>query len=240
MSSSSTVDLTIEGRWVAEIVGDMRKQLPFAAATAINRTADEAIAEVKRQLPALGFTIRDPRFRDFMFRQVQRATKDSPVAKVAIAGPKASVWTRHIEGGVVTTSDILFKPLFAPTSVLRPDKSAVIPRAYYPSALRLVERRTPSGVLPPKGRVNRHGRPQLQGKRRTFVIDARSAGLGRTIGVFERTGPGRRDIRELWSYMDRKTIRPRLPFDAIVSRMVADRFQINFDGFLDYALRTAK
>jgi hypothetical protein len=209
-------DVTIDrGSSIAEHLAGVRAQVPFAAALAVNRTADEALRSVKDKLPSYGFHIRDRRFVDFMFKQTVRATKARPEAEIGIHGPKASIFTKHVEGVTQTTGDPLFEPLYTPTRELRPTPSAVIPRNMYPKALRLAARRDASGVLPPKGRQSRKGLPMLQGKRGAFVI----VRAGR-ITLYQRIGPNPRDTRPLWHYVKKITVPPRLPLERDIRAVV--------------------
>lgn len=233
------IDVTLETPSLTSMIAEFREQLPFATALAVNRTADEAIKEARRELPSLGFHIRDPRFADFMFRQVSRATKANPEAVVGITGPKAPYFTRHVDGGVFTRDPDIFSEFFIPTTALRPDPMTVIPRAMYPANLRLLPKNTASGVLPARGRQTRKGRPMLQGKNGTFVVDSRPNG-GKTVAIFQRTGPGPRDLVMLWRFTPRIDVPARLPLEQIITRVVEERFGLNLEGFLEYAISTAK
>lgn len=230
------IEIVVDTDKATRFLTDVEKrQIPFATSLAINRTADEALAQAKRHAFSV-FTFRDKRFPQFMFKHIERSNKNKLLARVGITGPKASILTRHEKGGLFTASDP-FKPFYIPTAELRPTKGTAIPRNMYPKALRLMERGAPSGTLPAMGKMSRTGKPMFKGKRRTFTIPSPS---GRPIGVFQRYGSGRRHIRMLWRYVDRLNVPPRLKFEETAAKVVNERFELNFDGFLQKALQTAR
>jgi sirohydrochlorin ferrochelatase len=82
---------------------------------------------------------------------------------------------------------------------------------------------TASGDLLAKSRLTKRGKVVLEGKRGTFVIDARQTANPNAWGVYQRVGSGRRNIRALWFYRTRITLRPRLGFYSTVDRIVSTR-----------------
>jgi hypothetical protein len=151
-------------------------------------------------------------------------------------------------------------PLAIPTRALRPTPAAIIPRSMYPAALGLAATRTIEGPVAFRSYTARRtrggarvkagdriglfrtgkGRYAIRGKLRTFAIDPRYMPRARSFGVFQRTGPGRGDIRKLFTYRPEVRVPARLPaqriLNTIVARIFADRFTVN----LAHALRTAR
>jgi hypothetical protein len=115
-----------------------------------------------------------------------------------------------------------------------------VARSLYPSSLRLFERRTPSGMLPAKSRTTKRGKVQVQGKRRTFIIDARATADPRAWGVFQRVGPGDRDIRMLWAFRTKIQLPPRLHFYETFDRTLNARMLEVLGESLAKALATAR
>lgn len=212
-----------------------REQVPFAAALAINRTADEAMLAGKK-VAAQHMVFRQQRFLDFMFRQVERASKTNLSATIGITGPKANLLTRHEEGGLFTAPDPM-QPFFIPSKMLRPTPQSEIPRAMYPKALRLMERGDVVGKLPAKGKLAHNGHVMIQGKNSTYVVTSPD---GRQLYVFQRIGPEQRESVLLWFYKPRINVPPALHWNDTVTQVVHDRFELNFAGMMDYAMRTAK
>jgi hypothetical protein len=150
--------------------------------------------------------------------------------------------------------------LAVPTKALRPSPSAIVPRTMYPTALGVAATRTIEGPLAfPSYRATRtrrsarvtkgqrvglfktaKGRYQILGKDRTFAIDPRYMPRASGFGVYQRTGPGPKDIRKLWKYVAEVRVPNRVPaqriMDTLSKRLFADRFTIN----LERALRTAR
>jgi hypothetical protein len=79
---------------------------------------------------------------------------------------------------------------------------------------------------------------QLEGIGGTFTITSKET--GRPIGIFQRTGPGRRDMRLIWAFEPSIKIPARLDWFGIAQRTVKERFQINFDGAMAFAIKTAR
>lgn len=230
-----------------------KDQLPFATSLAINRTALDIQRAVRTSMLS-SFTIAPDRkrFMDMMVRFDRKnyATKTNLEARIGVndtespaAGEgrdRSFILGRHETGGVRRAPDPL-RPFAIPTRALRAGAFDVPPRSLYPSSLRLVERRTPSGTLPAKSRVTKRGKIMIQGKRGTFVMDA-GTGVGnpKVRGVWQRTGPGKRDIRMLWMYRDRISLRPRLRFYETGQRVIDTQFARIFERAMDEAVRTAR
>lgn len=240
------VTLTTDLSDMQRELGAYGRQLPFAAANALNRSAQEVQTRLRQEL-YLKFTIRDPRFMERLvkIRRTDRATKDNLVARVRIEGPggdenRASVLTRHIDPPALRHS--LPDPFFIPTDALRYPKSAKVPRRMYPKNLRVMGRRDIVGTLPASTHVTSGGKVQIQGKRRTFVLFNKS---GVALGVYQR-GEGRRgktrreDIERIWVYKHSIHTRVNYPFYKLSDRVFRERWAVNIQGFLQSAIRTAR
>jgi hypothetical protein len=113
-----------------------------------------------------------------------------------------------------------------------------VPQSLLPKNLRLFERRGVSGNLPIKSRLTSRGKVQIQGKRRTFIIDDRD-GSG-TWGIFQRTGRGKHAIRRLFFLTREIDLPPRLEFYEVVQDVVRRQMATRFDEALKRALGTAR
>lgn len=221
-------------------------QLPFAVSVALNKTAEDVQEEVRGSLRR-NFTI-NPAKRAFFDRMIKirrsdRATKYKLATAVRVEGPESStsrgerehLLTRHEEGGVARARLPHSHPLAIPTREVRPGPYDVAPRRLYPSSLRLVERRSPDGVLAAKRGVKR----KIGGSRRSFFVIGQP-GSGDRWGVYERVGKGRRDIRMLWSFRERVTNPPRLRFYATATDTINRVWPANLAEALRKALATAR
>lgn len=254
-----TVD--IEGKdSVLSMLANVREQVPFALAVAINRTAEEVLAEGRRQILA-NFTVRAPRFDlpPVQLPRAWRATKTRPIATVdlgdddggrdGIGARRKKIFTKFEYGGHKTALDPSL-PIAIPTKVLRPSDTSVVPRGMYPTNLRLAPRLTPDGTLPSlrKGKVRSLSGATLKSKKQRAELGLQGVGGtftmkghdGRVLGVFQRTGQGHRSYRMIWAF--RQSIRiPRLTnFAARGTAIIEDRFWQNFEGALELAMRTAR
>ena len=230
-----------------ESIDHVKRQLPFAAALALNQVANDARDAARGSLERR-FTINPGklRFLQGLIGTDHRATKSELFSRVGISKEfglgqgkdRNFLLTRHQEGGPrSTTAD---KPFFIPTDEIRGADHAVAPRALYPANLRLFARRTPESSLPARQRATKRGKVQTQGKQRTFILDARPTADPRAWGVFQRTGPGKRDIRMLWAFRTSLQLPPRLAFYDTTTQAVLDRWATRFDEALARALSTAK
>ena len=237
-----------------------QKQIPFALAIALNRTVEDALAVARKEMRQR-FDIRVPGFDlpPVQLPKVWQATKTRPSAIFAlgdsdggrggIGARRSRIFSKFQDGGFKSAKDPSF-PIAIPTKAIRPNFSDLVPRAFYPKNLRLVPRRDVSGNLLAlqKGKVRTlAGKPisnlqrrkqQLEGIGGTFTISDKET--GKPIGIFQRTGPGRRDMRLIWAYRQQIHIPKRLDWTGIAQRTVATRWQPNFGGALDFAIRTAK
>jgi hypothetical protein len=230
------------------------QQFPFAASQAHN-DATKALQELERQAIQRNFTI-NPSKLPFMLRMVKVSEfsnkKQMPLRSVLeVADPlslkqgegkRAQLLARHEEGGVARSSRPDF-PLAIPTDEIRGGAYDVAPRNLYPSSLRLAPRRTPEGVLAPMGRATKNGLGmQLQGKRRTFVLDTRETPAGaKAWGIYQRVGRGASSrLRMIWAFRSRITLRPRLHFYETGEKHFEQLFTDALPARLDAAVRTAK
>ena len=229
-----------------ESMEHVARQIPFAMALTANAVAKDAQlaaqAGIRRR-----FTI-SPRRERFILGLVRRghfATKREPWADVGIghdhgAGPtknRSFLLLRHQLGGRRVARNPLY-PFAIPTKEIRPDPYGEVPQSLLPKNLRVFERRGVTGNLPIKSRLTKPGKVQIQGKRGTFIIDDRQ-GSG-TWGIFQRTGPGRRDIRQLFFLRPQIDLPPRLQFYEAVQDAVRRQMSVRFDEALKRALATAR
>lgn len=235
------------------------KQVAFATYLTMNRTLDEGQLQQRAGIHQR-FIVRNPRFIDNMVKRQRDdfATPQRLVARLRIIGPegsedRAQILTRHETGGERTTGkggysqDPVYHTagyFYLPTRIIRGTPTAVIPRADYPTNLRLVPRHAiEGGMMAARSRTTRKGVIQLQGKRRTFVLF--EPGDGAPIGIFQRhdgrKGKSERDdIVMIWNYRRSITLKPRLQFFATQQANFDERYDVNFRGFMSYAVRTAK
>jgi hypothetical protein len=176
---------------------------------------------------------------------------------------------RTTGGGFSIDPSVRVKGVFwLPTRAIRASFSDTVPRRLYPASLHLTESRyegtTRKGKKAGYAGVHRtsSGKLQLKGSDRTFLI--MGANGGRPIGIFQRSGRSkwggagrsggkalgwnkhgggwhtRDDIRLIWAFKPRITLKPRLEFKATVPRVLQDRMPINYAGFMAKALEGAR
>jgi len=216
-----------------------RDQVPFAASLALNQTAKDVRAAEQQEIAA-NFVLRQA---DFNLRHVRipkfSNKADDPMSVTVEIGERGKYLQKFQAPGVKTALDPAM-PIAIPSTNIRPGFSDLAPRALYPKNLRLVPRKGVTGILPAKRHVTARGVLQLKGKQRTFVLDPKEHFGVKTWGVYQRTGPGKQDVRLLWTFKSRIPIPKRLDFLAVGERVVNERWQENFTAAFARAIRSAR
>lgn len=242
------------------------KHARFALARALNGTGlaiqSGTQAEIQPHL-----TVRTAASLVFLQRRVMiprggYATRDNPTVVIGVMDGdvlsnrgKSSLLAAIASGGDTKTQG-RWGPLAVPTSVLRSYPAEVIPAAFYPRALRVLEANyTGAGrntvASRTRGRSKRRakygvfgsavGHIIVKGKSRTFAIDPRfHPGLKPSeYGVYQRTGPGKHDVQLLWAYKLSVPIPGRIDFQGIADRITSNVWATMYSIELDRALSTA-
>jgi len=210
------VDIQMDMHRAARYIGRLARQLPFAAAQAINKTALDA-QKVQRAHQERVFEVRNKRFVERAVKIKPFATKRKLEARMLIDPPggreRASVLTQHERGGRKRPRD--GQHLTIPVDVRR-TRRGVVSRTLRPRALRF----------------RRVGR-SIRGEKRTFIIPGQ--------GIFQRLGRGRRSrVRMLYAFKRAVPIAPSLQFIENARRTVKERFHPNFRTAFAEAKRTAR
>lgn len=246
------ISVTVNARdFLRDFDALVEQQLPFAVATALNRTADETQQRLRVE-EHLAFTLRTSQSAAFMERLVKidpadRATKAKLSTVIRVTGPasdpaKAALLGRQIEGGQRSApSEALgggvAMPFFIPAQALRPNQYAVIPATKFPAALNLLEKLGVNSASVKRRRRSAAAHPVV-GKDRTFVMFDKAT--GKPVGIYQREGLGKDNVQPLWFFSGRVTTHHLFRFEAIALRTIAERWPINLAGMLDYAIKTAK
>lgn len=246
---AAEINFTVTGtESLARTLASLKGQLPYAQMVALNRTAEDALTAVRRQVSS-AFTVRVPQFilPPQLLPREWKATKEKRTARVGLGeggskklGERRRAILEPFEEGKPKGFSAA-GPVAIPTSLLRPSRSQLVDPKLYPK--NLVGKFSTKGEsmgLHRKARIatrtnTAKGTVKGQQVGRYFVLDA---GAGRGWGLYERIGP--REIRPLWMFRAQVKRPPRLQFDRTASEAFASRWKANFDGAIDLALRTAK
>lgn len=246
--------ISIEWESQGPLLESMARQLPFAASLALNRTALEAVAEVRREA-AKKFTRRQ-RSQEYFnqsFQVTQFSKKNSleiefGISRGLMQGRGASLM--HHEDGATRTAksrnDFPYIPVIG--SSVRLTRNDLVPRFLYPKALGLIDSRyTANGLERGQDRtLGRRGSKigiRARENRKAFILRDKQ---GDPVGIFRRmkfagplrsTSARRNSILELLFFTP-KVIRvePRLGFRKLAEHALVTRIQANFQGMLDYAM----
>lgn len=193
-----------------------KEQIPYATSRSLNITAKEAQAALQGAMRQ-NFIIRRPWVLQEGVKIKHFSDKrDNPMYTRIEVGEKADFLEKFETGGTKTprSSANLAVPIAA-----RPSKSAVVPPHLWIKSLQ----------LHPVGKT-------VRGNEHTFVMQTRS---GRK-GIFQRTGPGKRDYVLLYWLTPSVPIPPALHFEETIRRVVEERWPKNFEQFFAEAMRTAR
>lgn len=237
-----TLDPTIA---LEQLTAKELRQLPYAAMKALNQTAIDFQQEEQYGLRQR-MTIRRPWvLQGIKIERGDFATKEKLAVTVHIAnrtgeGADSRAFLDKFEEGGPESRPNRFSPFYMPSPNTRPSPAAQIQAGLYPKALRLMPRKDVTGTMAATGHVTRRGILQLQGKRRTFVLDPTTMFGVAQWGVYQRTGPGKGDIRLLWRYKARVTIPRLLHFHDTAVAISNDRWAENFNAAFVQAVRTMR
>lgn len=241
----------------------LKRQVPYALALALNRTAQE-VAAAARDNVRRGFRLRAPGALRFIRAAIPDprgpylATKQRPRVIMSVESavenlgksaryailPMAEaggvrVATRGLAGGKL--------PPGLPVPV-RSHPNEVIPRKLYPGALGLQEVRAVHGGLEYKrggassrrrNRKEARGlamRSAFKGRHRTFIARSKAG----TPLIVQRLGKGKRNTRLLFTMRARTKVPARHFFFPTAREIIGTRMPINFEGYLALAIRTAR
>lgn len=244
------LDIRADTTAVKQLLKDLGKQGPFAAALGTTRTVQDAQRAVQARMPR-AFTLRGT---EALFRKavkITTATKSRPEGNVRIEGPEtpkgpdarvSRIILRHEEGGVKDSAAMYrvsatgqMRPLgfFLPASGLR-TANASVPKKYYPRNIGAATRKNVEGTSffadSRKGKKVQRG--QAQREFSYFVTPK---------GIYERRvfGSGSA-VRPLWFFNTQIRLTPRLQFFETVERVSDERFVPNIRAAIDEAIRTAR
>lgn len=237
-----------------------KKHAPYAASVMINRTLEEVMAGARRHIQQR-MTVRAPAFTlpPLQLPRAARATKTNlkgqaafgygDVSKDNVGDRREKILRKFETGGMKEAEDPQF-PIAIPTKALRPSFSDLVPRAMFPQNLRLAPKTVGGGETLPALRnglvrtlqgekIGKRARKAqgLQGIGGTFTVHDAN---GMPIGIFQRTGKGRKDVRMIWIYKRKIRIPDLLDFFDLADQIIQARALINWQGALELALRTAR
>jgi hypothetical protein len=197
-----SAQITVDASSLFTLTAKVLRQVPFAANNAIRRTAMEASDAGRREVQS-HFTLR----KQFIARRVKILKYSRPDDLTAIIGidPRvqgAPILLPFFETGYGGTKlPVHGSGIAVPItgSPARPNFQDPVARSFRYTALGLV-----------------HGK----GKKRTFIIPG--------IGVFERTGPGKREITLIYAFEQTAPLRPRMEVRERIVEVIRTRFATIF------------
>jgi hypothetical protein len=199
-------DLTIrvDASEAIGLMGRISDNYGKAQAWALNRTAQEVNGELQREAKSR-MIIRDARgwrvLNDYAPLQLfaaQKARPDKPWA-TAVNPQNAGKILRPFETGAFRTTNRFGAVPAIPTKATRPTPQSVIDRKNFPTAL-FPELGTNFSIgKDPKAWNKGKGRSGKAFKQlKPFIM--RPGVNPKTWGIYQRTGPGKDDIRMLWAF----------------------------------------
>lgn len=240
VSRDHVITISVDATPALNYLASTVRQLPFATANALNQTAKDVQAAIQKSIAAK-FTLRQPRWLLQGVKIEQFVKKSSAQFAITVKlDASRQLLAKFEEGGEKTAGDPN-RPIAIPSGNVRPNFQLLPPRGLYPAALGLTPYRQIAGGFKLHGarHVTAHGVVQLKGKQRTFVLTKQMFGV-RTGGVYQRIGPGKDDVRLLWTYVSREPIPARPFFYDAGRKAIAENWPKNFNAAWSRALATAR
>jgi hypothetical protein len=214
------VTIRVDDQAVQKLLGDAVKEIPFTLALALNRTGED-INAARRDLYPTQFHARNQQLIRWLappyLGRDKKATKTN--LTVLLDTGLSARFLDPFETGRPHQIDRLGRLVAVPSSGfggLRPMPMTVIQKQLYPVNLGLQLRRDPKGgnayYALGRGSIKKRltplhvtaaGKHQWQGRFGTFQVDTPKGPM-----IFQRTGPGYRNTRLLWS------LKPSVPRPA--------------------------
>ena len=232
------LQIRVDSVGALNLFASISDNFPRARTNALNKVAVEVNGHLQydavRKLVFRGNTARQM-LNDYapipLFR-AQMARDDRPYATPVDPQNAGKILRPFETGGFKTTNRFGAVPAI-PTRMLRPGGREVIPRKLYPSALfpemgtNFTIPKTPSKWNKGKGRSGKGFKAA-----KPFILNPNTMqGLSpKAWGIYKRVGPGRMDIKRLWSF---RLVVPKpklLDTYGIARRVTAERWPIVMAG----------
>jgi hypothetical protein len=241
--ASGPLSLTIQfdDQAVFKLLGDAANEAPFTLALALNKTGEDVNA-ARRALYPSQFRARNPQLIKWLappyLGRDKKATKTN-LSVLLDTGLSAAILDPFETGKPHGMSRLGQMPAVPSTGFggLRPTALAVVPRQLYPGNIGLAPRRDPKGTiyyalgrnsirknLKPQ-HITAAGKLQMQGRFRTFQIPGRKGPI-----ILQRTGPGLRNTRLLWSLLPSVPRPANLRFVEVGRTTALERWPVNLNN----------
>lgn len=196
---------------VAAMTDLQREQAPFATSRAVNDLANMAVAGVQETMKT-NFTIRRPWVLGGIFVRKYSNKKDDPLEAILAIRDDRAFLAKFEDGGVKLPRG---KNLALPAEIPGVTKASVVPAGSRPRAFGQWQNR--------------------RGNERTFIILE-----GPGAGIWQRYGPSRGQIRQLWSYRSSARIDKLLHMGETSRGVVEEWWKERFYIRMDEALATSR
>ena len=182
-----------------------RKNIAFSTAQGINATAIRIQRAVRANV-LKRFTVRMPKFigrQAAVIRPFAKVKANRPFAEIAVGQKKRLLLSQFEKGG--TKEPVKGKRVAVPItgSPARPSFRQPVPKELRFTKLRFKRQR------------GKKGKKRFKGANRTFLVPE--------VGVFQRTGQGKRDSVLLYTFTRRPKLQSRLNF-VKTARAIATKF----------------
>lgn len=188
-------------QWAKDFEGIRKKQIPFATAVALTRTARDANEAVRESLPKK-FTIRSKGLLKG-WRVEPARKKDWPNCQAGV-GSKDAFWLLHERGG---TKRAKSGTIAIPTKAVKRTKAGRVQKSQRPSPLIEKGRAFPTKTTIEKSKAGRKDRRRLLFFRRKSVRIKKGLGAGKTVLTSTRKVYGTHFERELRAAMKSHRVR---------------------------------
>lgn len=242
----NTVNVQVDNAQLLLRLRNGEKRLAYGVTNAINRTV-RRIQAAERENAEQGFTIRRQQFvlqNIAVIKPFASATQGRPYAEIAVGQKPRLLLSIFERGGARPLGTPGAKSAAVPIigGPARPTFASQVPADFTFKSLSIVKVREGQVVKTKSGRsarerskglgfrrtVTSKGNVQYKGAHRTFILkNTVKAPAG---GVFQRIGPGRDDIRMVYSFKKDEQLKGRLNFVAVANQESARWFKNDMES----------
>lgn len=219
------------------------KRMNYALAYAINDTLREVQSVVRSHVSA-NFTLRKPEFvlREASILKFARPADPNMQGKAFVGQKRRMILYAFEKGGsraaamAQTRAPMKGKRAAVPIKggPARPTFRSEVPPDMRFMQLKLKQKKNTRSRLKSTNDLAATGAGTFKGERRTFIIQKSSRQP--EGGVYQRTGPGRRDIRLLYAFVPNQQIPRRLNFERLALTVWRNRIQKNLRSQVDRSM----
>lgn len=244
------IDLNLDARQLEQRFSLTAKNIAYATVNAINQTALDVQRQAQENVKSR-FTLRNPQFvlrQAAIIKPFANVRQGRPYAEISVGQKPRLLLADFEQGGARLPFVGRREAVPIPGSAARPSFAQPVPAHMRFEALRLqpplsaAQRKQRTSIKGGNARETREARAQFtraqgagkvwRGDERTYMIPG--------LGVFQRTGSGKRDTQLVYKFLPSVQLKPKLGFLATAKDYGANRFSLNLDDAIKGEISRAR